>query len=238
MRLEDVYPQIKTLFENEDVDSHAKDRVGTLSVNMKDASQGIMKVKGVDGLSGKDYYLSRLAMVMARADGGDSKVDMDSESCIGNFASVHPYTKTEHNMLKQALKTLPTNSEIIADFTPSKEQDDVFTKSPVASPARDFRDELTEGLFQKLADTFAGLNNDEYTFIENPHFGIRKVTKKVGKGEKYGFIDRNDKPIGKGIIYDFVGDFKKSDEHGGKLIAEVQIGKDKFYIDVKGEEIK
>ena len=51
-----------------------------------------------------DYTLNRVMMAVACADGSDSIIDMDEKSWIGKKRGAYPYTRVEHDMLKQAFK--------------------------------------------------------------------------------------------------------------------------------------
>ena len=52
------------------------------------------------------YNLNRVMMATAMADGSDTPIDIDSQSWAGKTNIAAPYTKEEHDMLKQAYKAV------------------------------------------------------------------------------------------------------------------------------------
>jgi hypothetical protein len=54
--------------------------------------------------SNSDYTLNRVMMAVAMADGTNAPIDMDEKSWIGKKRGAYPYTRVEHEMLKQAFK--------------------------------------------------------------------------------------------------------------------------------------
>jgi hypothetical protein len=81
------------------------------------------------------YHMNRLMMAMAMADGRSTdKVDSHPDTWFEKYNTLHPYTEAEHNMVKAAMKTIPTDGhEIIKDHR-SIEPNDVNKSSPY--PAR------------------------------------------------------------------------------------------------------
>lgn len=111
---------------------------GKLSKRASQATQGTHKVRDAGGYD-RTYHLNRLAMAMASADGKDTKpVEMDSESWVEKYNTVHPYTEAEHNMLHQAMNTIPTEHATVVPFSKSMEMDCTNKSSPV-KPRRDYR---------------------------------------------------------------------------------------------------
>jgi len=51
-----------------------------------------------------DYTLNRVMMAAAMADGSGKVLDMDEKSWIGKKRGAYPYTRIEHEMLKQAFQ--------------------------------------------------------------------------------------------------------------------------------------
>jgi hypothetical protein len=99
----------------------------------KRAKQAMNKTHMTRDVGGYDRtnHLNRLAMAMACADGkSTSKIDMDSYSWVEKYNSIHPYTKEEENMVKAAMKTVPTDHKH-AVRNGSKEMDDTHKTSPV-----------------------------------------------------------------------------------------------------------
>ena len=71
-------------------------------------------------------------MAMAMADGKSTKpVDMPGASWIEKYNTHHPYTEVEHNMIKQAMATVPTDHKDVSNDHRSHEPDHVNKVSPV-----------------------------------------------------------------------------------------------------------
>jgi hypothetical protein len=95
------------------------------------ASQGTHKTRDKGGYD-RTNHLNRLMMATAMADGKSKKpVDMDSASWIEKYNTAHPYTEEEHNMLHQAMATIPTEHKEVVPFSKSQEADDTHKISPV-----------------------------------------------------------------------------------------------------------
>lgn len=95
------------------------------------ASRGTHKTRDKGGYD-RTNHLNRMMMAMAMADGRSKKaVDMDSASWVEKYNTAHPYTEEEHNMLHQAMATIPTEHEQVVPFSRSKESDDTHRVSPV-----------------------------------------------------------------------------------------------------------
>ena len=81
---------------------------GKMHHHASNASQGTHKTRDVGGYD-RVYHMNRIMMAAAMADGKSKKpVDMDSASWIEKYNTAHPYTEEEHNMLHQAMATIPT----------------------------------------------------------------------------------------------------------------------------------
>lgn len=79
------------------------------------------------------YHLNRFMMAAACADGKDkNKIpNIDASSWNEKYNTIHPYTEAEHNMIHQAMATVPTDGgEIVKDHR-SQEPDYVHKTSPV-----------------------------------------------------------------------------------------------------------
>jgi hypothetical protein len=79
------------------------------------------------------YHLNRLMMATACADGRDKKKipGVDASSWNEKYNTIHPYTEQEHNMVHQAMATVPTDGGPIVDDHRSLEPDHVHRISPV-----------------------------------------------------------------------------------------------------------
>jgi len=117
----------------------SESKEGKVSKRAEQATQGMHKVRDSGGYD-RTYHLNRLGMAMASADGKDKKpVQMDSASWVEKFNTVHPYTEAEHNMLHQAMNTVPTEHQEVVPFSKSMELDSTNKNSPIASRPKDFR---------------------------------------------------------------------------------------------------
>jgi hypothetical protein len=73
-------------------------------------------------------------MATAMADGKSKKpVKMDAASWIEKYNTAHPYTEEEHNMLHQAMNTVPTDHKQVLPFSRSAEPDDTHKVSPTSN---------------------------------------------------------------------------------------------------------
>lgn len=82
----------------------------------------------------RTYHLNRIMMATAMADGKDDKpLDMDQSSWVEKYNLAHPYTETEHKMLKQAFATIDSEVEHVEPDHKSKELPDTHLMSPVAA---------------------------------------------------------------------------------------------------------
>ena len=79
------------------------------------------------------YNLNRVMMAAAMADGkSTSKIKgIDDKSWSAKNNTAHPYTKEEHNMLKAAFNTIPSNTHHMVSDHKSVEPEHVHKVSPV-----------------------------------------------------------------------------------------------------------
>ena len=83
------------------------------------------------------YHMNRLMMAMAKADGKSTRaVDSPAETWFEKYNTAHPYTKEEENMLKSAMKTVPTDGKFVSKWGKSKEHDDTHRVSPTPAKKR------------------------------------------------------------------------------------------------------
>ena len=84
---------------------------------------------GVDRI----YNLNRVMMAAAMADGKSTKPIKDAHSSSWNdkYNTAQPYTKEEHNMLKSAFATVPTNKHHMVSDHRSTEPAGTHKHSPV-----------------------------------------------------------------------------------------------------------
>lgn len=85
----------------------------------------------------RTYHLNRIGMAMAMADGKSTgPVEMDASSWYEKYNTFFPYSEEEHNKIKSAMKTVPTDGAELPGGHKSEELPDVNVKSPVAKPKR------------------------------------------------------------------------------------------------------
>ena len=87
---------------------------------------------GDDGTD-RIYHLNQIMKAAACADGRSNKaIDMDDESFAGKNNMAYPFSELEHNMMKQAFKTVRGNNaeELIRNHK-SQEPEDTHKISPV-----------------------------------------------------------------------------------------------------------
>ncbi len=78
------------------------------------------------------YHLNQIMKAAACADGGTKAIDMDDESFVGKHNMAYPYSELEHNMMKQAFKTVRVNhAEELIKGHKSLEADDTYKVSPM-----------------------------------------------------------------------------------------------------------
>lgn len=105
---------------------------GTIHPHAHAASKGTHKTRDKGGYD-RTYHMNRMGMAMAMADGKSKKpVDMDAASWVEKFNTAHPYTEEEHNMLHQAMATIPTEHKEVVPYSKSQEMHDTHKTSPVA----------------------------------------------------------------------------------------------------------
>jgi hypothetical protein len=104
---------------------------GKLHKSAAAASQGTHKLRDKGGYD-RSNHLNRIMMAAAMADGRSKKpVDMDEASWVEKYNTAHPYTEEEHNMLHQAMATIPTEHKEVVPFSKSQEHSEIHKTSPV-----------------------------------------------------------------------------------------------------------
>ena len=104
---------------------------GKMPKRAEQATQGTHKLRDKGGYD-RTYHMNRIMMAMAKADGKSKKpVDMDNASYVEKYNTAHPYTEEEHNMLHQAMATIPTEHKAVVPFSKSMEMDDTHKVSPI-----------------------------------------------------------------------------------------------------------
>jgi hypothetical protein len=107
------------------------ERDGTIGKRRQVATVGLTTF-GDGERTNSDYTLNRVMMAVAMADGSNKPLDMDEKSWIGKKRGAYPYTKVEHDMLKQAFKAAGAeHTDLNSGDMDSEEHPEVNTKSPV-----------------------------------------------------------------------------------------------------------
>ena len=107
------------------------EREGKLAKDFSKAMPAVHKTRDKGGYD-RTNHLNRLMMAAAMADGRSRKpVEMDEASWIEKYNTMHPYTEQEHNMIHQAMATIPTEHKEVSKFGRSQESDDTHKVSPV-----------------------------------------------------------------------------------------------------------
>ena len=94
--------------------------------------KGVSRSRDIGGYD-RVYHLNRMMMAMAMHDGkGTHPVDSATDTWFEKYNTMHPMTQEEDNMIRGAMKTVPTDGKHISKFTKSKEADGGNKISPVA----------------------------------------------------------------------------------------------------------
>ena len=109
------------------------ERDGKIGKRRQAATRGLM-VFGDGERANSDYTLNRVMMATAMADGSGDTLDMDEKSWIGKKRGAYPYTKIEHEMLKQAFRAAGAEyTDLNSGDLDSEELKSTYTQSPVTA---------------------------------------------------------------------------------------------------------
>lgn len=105
---------------------------GKMTQRQQNPSRGINKYTDSDRWN-TDYKLYRLGLALACTDG--KKIpEMDEESWIGRWKSLHPYSNEEQEMINKAAKAAGVDIlDINNGDMRSMETDDTYTVSPISN---------------------------------------------------------------------------------------------------------
>jgi hypothetical protein len=107
------------------------ERDGKIGKRRQAATVGLT-IFGDGERANSDYTLNRVMMAVAMADGSDSPIDMDEKSWIGKKRGAYPYTRVEHEMLKQAFKAAgAVYTDLNSGDLDSEELESTNKQSPV-----------------------------------------------------------------------------------------------------------
>jgi hypothetical protein len=106
---------------------------GNIRKNHEHAHQGVWKMRDVGGYD-RVYHLNRIMMAAGMADGENTGIvaGIDSASWIEKYNTAYPYTDEEHNKLKAAIKTIPSDAMHVSKDSRSVETGVINKISPVA----------------------------------------------------------------------------------------------------------
>ena len=109
------------------------ERDGKIGKRRQAATVGLT-VFGDGERANSDYTLNRVMMAAAMADGSGAALDMDEKSWIGKKRGAYPYTKIEHEMLKQAFRAAGAEyTDLNSGDLDSEELESTYTQSPVTA---------------------------------------------------------------------------------------------------------
>ncbi len=105
---------------------------GKMTKRQQNPTRGVNKYTDADRWN-SDYKLYRLGLALACAD-DKNDVEMDEESWVGRWKTLHPYSQKEQDMINIASKAagVKVNDVNHGDMR-SKETDDTYTVSPVSN---------------------------------------------------------------------------------------------------------
>lgn len=107
-----------------------------LRPDQDNAMKGVSRSRDDGGID-RFYHMNRLMMAMAMHDGkSPHPVDSAQDTWFEKYNTMHPMTKEEDNMIRGAMKTIPTNGKQVSKFAPSKEAEGGNVASPVAKPKK------------------------------------------------------------------------------------------------------
>ena len=96
-------------------------------------ADNVYRARDVGGFD-RTYHMNRLMMAMAKADGKSTgPVDSPKETWFEKYNTIHPYTDAEHKMVQSAMKTVPTDGQVVSKGK-SHEPHDVHKVSPHRNP--------------------------------------------------------------------------------------------------------
>lgn len=104
---------------------------GKLSKRQQNPTVGLHKFRDPGGYD-RTYELNRVMMAVACADGSNNPIDMNQASWVGKYNTASPYTKEEHNMVKQAFRAVGSESyDLNHGDLESQEVESTNTESPI-----------------------------------------------------------------------------------------------------------
>ena len=98
--------------------------------------KGASRSRDVGGYD-RVYHMNRLMMAMAMADGmSTGPIKSAHSTWFEKYNTMHPLTQEEDNMIRAAMKTVPTDGKHVSNYSKSKEADGANVVSAVPKPKR------------------------------------------------------------------------------------------------------
>jgi hypothetical protein len=99
--------------------------------------KGVSRSRDVGGYD-RVYHMNRMMMAMAMADGHSTNriTNANIDTWFEKYNTMHPMTKEEDNMIRAAMKTVPTDGKHVSKFGKSREPEGGNIKSVVATPKK------------------------------------------------------------------------------------------------------
>ena len=105
---------------------------GKMTKRQQNPTRGVNKYTDADRWS-SDYKLYRLGLALAACDGVNVP-EMDEESWVGRWKTLHPYSQLEQDMINVSAKAAGVKiNDVNKGDMRSRETDDTYTVSPVAN---------------------------------------------------------------------------------------------------------
>lgn len=105
---------------------------GKMTKRQQNPTRGVNKYTDDDRWN-SDYKLYRLGLAMAATDGKEIP-EMDEESWVGRYKTLHPYSQKEQEMINVASKAAGVKVlDVNHGDMRSLETDDTYTTSPVSN---------------------------------------------------------------------------------------------------------
>jgi len=123
-------------FIAEEIANAGTGHTSELNSDHDNTMKGVTRSRDVGGYD-RVYHLNRMMMAMAMHDGkSPHPVDSAKDTWFEKYNTMHPMTQEEDNMIRGAMKTVPTDGKHISKFAKSKEAEGGNKISPVAKKAR------------------------------------------------------------------------------------------------------
>ena len=107
-------------------------KIGKLTKSQANSNRGLIKYTDDDRWD-SGYKSLRLGMAMAGTD-GTNLPEMDEESWVGRYKTLHPFSQLDQDMIVQGAKIAGVKiHDVNKGDLRSKESDDTYTVSPISN---------------------------------------------------------------------------------------------------------